>query len=165
MFCEVDVKLNDVLLSGSNNMYAYRSYLETLLSYGPSAKQSQLTSELYYKDVAGAMEESNPLDAAAVNTGMKKRHALISDGHAVNMIRCIHSDLFFHEKYLPCHVGMRIKLVRSKDAFCLLSNAPNPGFNLKIIDYKLLIRKVKLSPSVFIALAKAREVGNAKYVI
>jgi hypothetical protein len=32
------------------------AYLETLLNYGPSAKDSQLTAALYYKDTAGKMD-------------------------------------------------------------------------------------------------------------
>ena len=40
LFSEVDVKLNDTLITSTNNTYAYRAYLETLLSYGPAAKKS-----------------------------------------------------------------------------------------------------------------------------
>ena len=91
MFSEVDLKLNDTLVSSTNNTYAYRAYIETLLSYGESAKQSQLTSSMYYKDVAGSMEESNPHDAGALNLGMKKRHALVNAGRVVDLLGCIHS--------------------------------------------------------------------------
>ena len=48
LFSEVDITLNDTLVTSSKNTYAYRSYLETLLSYGGAAKTSQLTSALYY---------------------------------------------------------------------------------------------------------------------
>jgi len=48
LFSEMDITLNDTLVTSSNNTYAYRSYLETLLSYGGAAKTSQLTSALYY---------------------------------------------------------------------------------------------------------------------
>ena len=39
LFCEVDVKLNDVLITSTNNTYAYRAYLETLLTYGRESNQ------------------------------------------------------------------------------------------------------------------------------
>ena len=165
LFSEVDVKLNDTLVSSTNNTYAYRSYLETLLSYGPAAKQSQLTSSMYYKDVAGHLEELNPHDQHAANTGFVKRHSFFEDGQMVDMIGCLHSDLFFQDKYLPSDVNIRIRLVRNKDAFCLLSNVNGAAFKIRINDCKLLVRKVKLSPSVFVAHAKALEQGNAKYPI
>ena len=50
LFSDVEVSLNETPVTSSNNTYAYRAYIETLLSYGTTAKQSQLTSQLYYKD-------------------------------------------------------------------------------------------------------------------
>ena len=81
------------------------------------------------------------------------------------MVGCLHSDMFFQEKYLPSDIGLRLRLVRSKNAFCLMSDAAATGFKIKLHDVKLLVRKVKLSPSVFVAHAKALEIGNAKYPI
>jgi hypothetical protein len=165
LFSEVEVKLNDTVISSSNNTYAYRSYIETLLSYGPDAKESQLTAALFYKDVANAMDESNPRDDNGLNVGLKSRYGLFHRGQTVDMVGRIHSDIFFQEKYLPSDVNVRIRLVRNKDAFCLMSSAANPTFKIKIIDCKLFVRKVKLSPSVFLAHAKAFESGTAKYPI
>src|SRR5688572_23255236 len=73
LFSEVDITLNDTLVTASNNTYAYRSYLETILSYGGGAKTSQLTAALYYKDIAGHFEDANPHDNDAENDGFKKR--------------------------------------------------------------------------------------------
>ena len=61
-------------------------------------------------------------------------------------------------------VGVRIRLNRNKDAFCLMADAA-AAFKVKILDCKLYVRKVKISPSVFIAHNKALEGGNAKYPI
>ena len=59
-------------------------------------------------------------------------------------------------------VGMKIKLVRSKDAFCLMGAA---GMKLVMTHAWLFVRKVKLSPSVFLGHAKALENSTAKYPI
>jgi hypothetical protein len=80
------------------------------------------------------------------------------------MIGGLHCDLFYQDKYLINDVGMRIRLMRSSDAFCLMS-ANEATFKVKILDCKLYVRKVKISPSVFIAHAKALEKGTAKYPI
>ena len=40
MFSQVDVSLNEKLVTPSKNTYPYRAYLETLLSYGQEAKSS-----------------------------------------------------------------------------------------------------------------------------
>jgi len=100
LFSEVDVRMNDTLVSTTNNTYPYRAYLETLLSYGQNAKTSQLTSQLYYKDKAGAMHHTNPHEVLA-NPGLKARHAFFEDGGVVEMLGRIHSDLFFQDKLIP----------------------------------------------------------------
>ena len=41
---------------------------------------------MYYKDVAGSMEEADPHDANALNIGMKKRHPLINAGRVVDLL-------------------------------------------------------------------------------
>ena len=163
LFSEVDVKLNDTLVTSTNNTYSYRAYLETLLSYGPTAKKSQLTSSLYYKDTSGQMECADPNTVPVGNDGLLKRHNHVAGSATVDMVGCIHGDLFFQDKYIPNDVTVRIRLVRQKDAFALMSDENGAAYRIKIIDCKLLIRKAKISPSVFVAHAKALEVGNAKY--
>lgn len=165
LFSEVDIKVNDTLLSSTNNTYSYRSYLETLLSYGKDAKQSQLTSSLFYKDTAGHMDVSTPIGDGATNTGLNKRQSFLTAGRMVEMIGRIHGDLFFQDKYLPSDIGLRLRFVRNKDAFVLMAAQPNARFKVRIVDCKIFVRKVKLSPSVFMAHAKAFEAGNAKYPI
>src|SRR6267154_295278 len=167
LFSEVDAKFNGTLITSSNNTYPYRAYIETLLSYGRDAKRSQLTSAMYYKDEGGdaGFEEGDPHAGAAANKGMVKRNSFFETGGIVPMQGPIHLDLMFQGRYLPSDVGMQLRFVRSKDAFCLMSDAANASFRVKIHECKLLIRKVNISPSVLIAQAKAFEVGNAKYPI
>ena len=58
---QVDVYLNGKQVTPAMGTYPYRSYLETLLNYDVSAKKSQLSSALYFKDTAGHMEETGSL--------------------------------------------------------------------------------------------------------
>ena len=55
LFSQVDLYLNGTLVTSSSNTYAYRAYIETLLSYGFDAKSRQLTNQLWYKDKASRM--------------------------------------------------------------------------------------------------------------
>ena len=61
LFRQVDVYLNGKQVTPAMGTYAYRSYIETLLNYDVSAKQSQFSSALYYKDTAGKMDENGSL--------------------------------------------------------------------------------------------------------
>ena len=164
LFSEVDISLNDTQITSSNNTYPYRAYLETLLSYGPDAKGSQLSSSMYYKDTAGSMDEIAAVADDAPNKGLKTRTSLTRGNKIVDMVGTIHSDLFFQDKYLLNNLNLRIRLVRSKDSFCLMG-AEDATFKVKIHECKLIVRKIRLSPSIFVAHAKALEMGNAKYPI
>ena len=79
--------------------------------------------------------------------------------NVVDMIGRIHADIFFQERYLVNEVNVKIKLVRSKDAFCIMSANDHKAVIVKSV---LFVRKVKLSPSVVLAHAKALENGTAK---
>lgn len=164
LFTEIDIKLNDVLITSTNNTYAYRAYLETILSYGDDAKSTHLTGSLFYKDQAGAMDTANPLDAAA-NVGLKKRHAFFAEGNTVDIMGRIHADIFYQQKYLLNDVTMRIRLVRNRNNFTLMSSTPNENYKISITDCKIFVRKVKLLPSVFVAQARALEGATAKYPV
>ena len=61
LFRQVDVYLNGKQVTPAMGTYAYRSYIETLLNYDVSAKQSQFSSALYYKDTPGQMDKSGAL--------------------------------------------------------------------------------------------------------
>ena len=51
LFSQVDVYLNDTLVTPSSNTYPFRTYVDTVQSYGTEAKNTQLTSQLWYKDM------------------------------------------------------------------------------------------------------------------
>ena len=72
LFSQVDVALNDRLISSSKNTYTYRAYLETLPNYGKEAKESQPISVMWYKDTSGKMDE-HVVAAAGENKGLVKR--------------------------------------------------------------------------------------------
>ena len=61
LFRQVDVYLNGKQVTPAMGTYAYRSYIETLLNYDVSAKQSQFSSALYYKDTPGQMDKVGAL--------------------------------------------------------------------------------------------------------
>jgi hypothetical protein len=166
LFSQVDISLNGTLITNSTNTYPYRSYIEDLLSYGPSAKKSQLTAALFYKDEAGKMDKENPFadTAADQNSGLVKRSTFTAKSREVDMVGRIHGDIFFQQRYMLNEVNTRIKLTRSKDNFCLMASG-GTQFKMKITSASMMIRKVKVSPSVYLAHAKTLEHGMAKYPI
>ena len=167
LFSQVDVSLNERLITASTPTYPYRAMIETLLSYGHDAKHSQLSSALYFKDTAGNMDVVNPTiaDDADPNVGLKSRYEFTQRSRVVDMIGRIHSDIFFQNKYLLNGVNMKIKLIRSKNEFCLVSSEQVPDYRVHILEATLFVRRMKLSPSIQLGHSRALERGNAKYPV
>ncbi|XP_033127094.1 uncharacterized protein F54H12.2-like, partial [Anneissia japonica] len=61
-------------------------------------------------------------------------------------------------------VDVKVKLHRSKNPFCLMSST-QVGYKVHMEDASILVRKVKVNPSIAIAHAKALEHGTAKYPV
>ena len=117
LFQQVDVSLNDVQVSQSAGTHAYRAYIESLLSYGPQVKTSQLRAALYFKGTAGNMDRPNPENANAAerNYGLQKRASFTDRGATVDMIGRIHSDIFLQDRHMLNEVNVKVRLVRNKD--------------------------------------------------
>jgi hypothetical protein len=99
LFKQVDVFLKGKQVTQATGNYANRAYLETLLNYDPSAKDSQLTAALYYKDTAGKMDFADPTTAgAAGNAGLRARYVFSKEGGTVD-VRTSPAELSRSESY------------------------------------------------------------------
>ncbi|XP_028405739.1 uncharacterized protein F54H12.2-like [Dendronephthya gigantea] len=167
LFKQVDVFLKEKQVTQAAGMYAYRAYIETLLNYGPAAKNSQLTSALFYKDTAGRMNSHNPTLAdnnANVNLGLKARYRFNAESKTIEMVGPIFSDIFFSERLLLSYVDLKVVLNRNSKEFCIMAAADDTS-KLVITDVYLKIRKVKVNPDITIAHELALKKGPAIYPI
>ena len=144
LFSQVDVYINDTLVTPSSDTYPFRSYVETLLSYGAEAKKTQLTSQLWYKDTAGHMHAT--LDNGG-NAGLAERRKYIAESRVVEMMVRLHVDLFLQDRFLLNGVSITIRLVRSKDTFSLMADGVNPDF--KVPSSNMLPLPTKQQPCSF----------------
>ena len=111
-------------------MYAYRAYIDSLLSYQSRAKQSKFTAALFYKDTAGNIDDINSAHAneAKKNVGLQKRASFTDEGSTVDMIGCIDLDVFFQDWFMLNEVNVKIWLMRNKNSFCLMSDEANASY-------------------------------------
>ena len=161
LISQVDVYLNDTLVTPSTNTYPYRAYIETALSYGADAKETQLTSQLWYKDTAGRMDSVALADDDTSNVGFKNRRNYTTRSRVVEMMGRLHVDMFLQDRFLLNGVDVKIRLVRSKDA--LMAGGANHDYKVNIIDASVFARKAILSTAVQIAHIKALDKGTGKY--
>ena len=170
LFRQVDVYLNGKQVTPAMGTYAYRSYIETLLNYDVSAKESQFSSALYYKDTAGQMDKvgalassktlnyKNASDAPASdklyvpesgNVGFAKRHQFIKNRNRFVLSGPIFADIFMTDRLLLNMMDLKVVLNRSSDAFSLMDlNDPAIEPKVQLSDVVLKVRKVKVDQSV-----------------
>ena len=167
LFNQVDVFFNQKAVSPPSNAYAYRAYIETLLNYSNEAKKSHLTSSLWYEDTPGEMNA--PLSTItqnspklSTNTGVNKRNSFIKGGKTLDLLGHLHCDVFNQEKFLLNGVEMRVRLIRSKDVFCLI-DYENDNVKVHLLEASLRVRRAKINPGVLLAHSKALTRGTAKY--
>ena len=150
LFRQVDVYFNGKQVTPAMGTYAYRSYLETLLNYDVSAKQSQLSSAMYYKDTAGKMDEAGALpqtksvkvkpvtigndgsenvgseETVSIpvpgtgNQGFAKRHQFIENSKKFTLSGPIFTDVFMSDRLLINMLDLKVVLNRSYNEFCLI---------------------------------------------
>lgn len=159
MFSELSLFLNDKQITSQNN-YAYRAYLESLLFSSKSMQQSMLTSSLFYKDSSSYHDD---VSANSNNEGFVKRRNLFKLSKLVDLCGPLHFDLASQPKLLINGVSMRLKLERHKNTFSLMATADQ--FKISIKSASLFIRKVNVAPFVFLAQEKALERGVIKLPI
>ena len=113
---------------------------------------------------SGQMDQADPTAAGeGVNAGLKKRYSLLQVIQKFsNGWPPLHSDMFFQPKYLLNGVDLHVKLIRSKEEFCLMSATANAAYQIVLQECALFVRKVRVSPSVMLGHAKALEKGTAK---
>lgn len=158
LFSQIDVSLNHTSISPSTGLYPYRSYIETLLNYGPAAKNSHLSCVLWSDDTAGNMDDINDDQ----NEGLVNRRNLLVN-RKIDMIGHLHHDILNQDRLLLNGVEVYIRLVRSPDKFCLMD--PFGYFSVHIEEASLMVRRVKISPGVLLAHSKALSQNTAKYPI
>ena len=177
LFKQVDVYLNGKQVTPATGTYPYRSYIETLLNYDVSAKKSQLSSALYFKDTAGQMDEIGalpqtkkvnikPVDSGGNegaaetvsittkgtgNHGFANRHKFIENGNQFVLSGPIFSDVFMSDRLLLNMLNLKVVLNRSPNTFCLMDkNGQDSMINpkVKLTDVVLRIRKVKVDQAI-----------------
>jgi len=146
MFSQVDVYLNDKIVSSSNGTYPYRSYFETSLNYGEDATNTHLKTGLWYKDTAG---QFNTLTND--NVEFQKRSAMIAGSASIEMFGRVYTDITTLNRILPNKVNMRVKLSRSKDAFCLMAGQQS-DFKVHLEEVILYARRLEISADVSLQL-------------
>lgn len=82
LFSQVEVNVQNKSITSSTTNYPYKAMIQTLLKYGHEAKDSQLTSQLYYADTPNYFDDSDP---DGQNIGLYTRSQFFEDSKLVDL--------------------------------------------------------------------------------
>ncbi|KAK3908157.1 hypothetical protein KUF71_018670 [Frankliniella fusca] len=139
--------------------YPWRAYIEAFLNYDRAAKDTHLQQRMWHEDTPG---HHDSLDSNQ-NLGLAWRRSRTKLSREFEMMGPLHLDICYTDRLLLNNCTLRVKLTRSRDAFALMSTKGTE--KIKLLDVKLYVRRVNISPSVLLAHAQALEKSPAKYPV
>ncbi|XP_070170429.1 uncharacterized protein F54H12.2-like [Polyergus mexicanus] len=111
-------------------------------------------------DTPGQIDE--PVKSKSPNSALVRRARYIRGGRALDLVGHLHCDVFNQDKFLINGVEVRLRLVRSKDSFCLMDSNGSSS-KIHILDASLLVRRAKISAGLLLAHARILSKVTAKY--
>lgn len=168
LFSQVDVYLQNQIITDGNNCYPYKAYLEALLSHGQDYFLSQAQSALFFKDnVTGN-----------AGNGYKNRRNICKNSSEFEVCDKLKIDIAKNHRYLLNDMNISLCLTRALDTFALeyyppgpvtsasgtVTTPPSKNPKVKILDASFFVRKKVLYPSIILAHQKLlSENHNARY--
>lgn len=148
LWSQVDVEINGTSITDpSEKWYAYKAYLESLLSYSSNTKGILGEARGWIQDDCNKHEDLGISDATdSTNEGYKKRRKLLQTSQWVDFKIPLHSDISTLRKRLPPNVKISITLHRNEDSFCLMQPTFNTGkYTIEVDDLRIKMRKYEVT--------------------
>ena len=138
LFSNVEVYLNNYQVYNSNGLYAHKAQISNEFN-------ASTTSNVGILKCHGYSYEQKPGNHS--DEVFKERSKNIADDQVVTLYGRLAIDFFQCEKMLMPGTRIRLKLIRSRPNFYMLS--ANPNVSLKIQDCSLFTRRVALNENYF----------------
>jgi hypothetical protein len=163
LFSQCSVTLNGVSVTQANELYQYRSYLETLLTYGSDASATHLKNSFWYLDKCDLLP-CDPTAADAKNECFITRWNRIKQSKDVQLYGRLHSDICNVPQYLIRVVRLQSKLTNARPSFYLMNQTADSKVNFKFLDAKLFVKRIRVDPELLSAQnTTLKEGGIARY--
>lgn len=155
LFSNCEVSFNNTLIYTSNGLYAHKALIETEMSHTQGSKESLLYCQ-------GYTYEADPGDSTTAP--FAARQELTKNSTVLSLYGRLAIDVFNNDKLLIPNTNLRIKLLRTNAAFCLIGDDPAKNYKVKITRATLHMRQMIVSESVHRSLTLALAKSPARYV-
>ena len=141
MFKNLEVYLNNKLITDTSNAYPYVHYIQRMLTMPESIKNSKLRAEFYYPN--------DTPDAHTLETvGFKQRQEASKTSVQVFMLGQLVNGLLQQNRWIGPGNEIRIVLRRSHPSFCLDAADESTAYKVVIHQAKLLVQRKPVTSKV-----------------
>lgn len=169
LFKNVEVYLNSKPVNQTDNLYGYKAYLETLLSFSREAKTGQLQGAYFYQDEGEDLDVfvDNVSDRDSTeNSGLTERLLGTQNSKPFETFGRIHSELFAQSKLIPGGlVELRLRFHRADPEFCLFAKTSTVKYSVVIDSAILMVRHCEIAPHVRESHQKLLQTMPLKYPV
>src|SRR5260370_13081442 len=168
IFDQLSIFLGGTLINQSSNTYHYLAFIEAITQYTKEPCDTFMRSAGYIV----------PESAPAYNYDQPDNNLsrIVQRSKQFTMYGRLHGSIFNSQKLLLNGVSLRLELHKAPSAFYGMgmpliaavggvAATPATQPKLELSDISLFVRKVKLSPNLLSAHAKALQISNAIYPI
>ena len=150
LFSQCNIALNGTTITPAMDLYNYRSYFETILSYGSDAAASHLTNAFWYLD-DGDLLPCDPTTADANNKEFIARWNRMKQSKEIQLYGRLHSDICNVSRFLLPGVQLYIRLTKAKPTFYLMNKDVKSETVFKFLDAQLLVNRVRANSDILTA--------------
>jgi hypothetical protein len=143
------MSLNNTSITPSADNYKYRSYFETILTYGSDAAESHLTNSYWYLD-NGNVLTCDPTDTYTdeTNKGFIRCWNLQKQRKVTELVGRLHADICNASTFIIPGVTVNVRLTRARREFYLMAHDPDSKVSFKILEALLLVRHIEANPAI-----------------
>jgi hypothetical protein len=165
-FSNVEMFLNNTQIGSSNNLYPFRAYMESTLSFDKGTKDSQLSMGFFYPDTKkidfGDIGD-NLTRATCENKGARKRWLLTRYSSSFETFSKLHLDLCSQNKYILNRTNMKLKCYRATNNFALMAKDNDEKYKVIFEEAFVYLRIVRLRESLRLGIESNLLKMPAKY--
>lgn len=144
LFSDAILSLNNEVVDGGNGTYSVKAIIESILNYNTDTKVTSLSSIGYDNEA-------------------EDRKKWIEKSASFSMCGSLQLSFFDQPKYLLPGVNVHLKLIRNASSYSLKSTVAKASIRFE--EAKLLVRRVKVEPSVLMGHNLGLNTQNARYPI
>ena len=159
LFSQIDLSLNDEIITSMTGMYPYSSYIQSVLCTNKTNNEIKEEAALFIKDDAANMDDP---DLRGWNSGLYKRGQYLRKSRVFDLCGPLYLDISNANKHLLNGLSVKLSLWRTKNKFYIMrpnvvtdsSGAPvinTESFVIKILSATWHVCQITPNPAMYLA--------------